>query len=272
MQGLQRFIPTEQKIAYANALLQVGFDTLDIGSFVSPKAVPQMRDTGEVLERLNLTGTSTKLLVIIANERGAQQAAAYPEIRYMGFPLSISETFQQRNTNKSIERAFDSLAAIQELCESTQKELVVYLSMGFGNPYGDPYAPDMLQGFVEKLDALEVGTVSLADTVGKATPKLVEEAFGSVIPKFPHMEFGAHFHATEQMAEVKVKAAWDAGCRRFDAALGGWGGCPFAADELTGNIPTEMLLGFARKAGALPQNFDSMAFEEAQAISQTIFT
>ncbi len=270
MQGLPEFVPTDQKAAYLNALLQVGFHTLDAGSFVSPKAIPQMRDTARVLESLQFNGSDTRLLAIVANARGATQAADFPEISYMGFPLSVSETFQQRNTNRSVEEALDTVAEIQEICEEAGKMLVVYLSMAFGNPYQEPYDPAALAGFVEKLDALEAGTISLADTVGSTTPGLVAEVFGHLLARFPHIEFGAHFHSVPQQAAAILNAAWQAGCRRFDGAIGGMGGCPMAQNNLTGNMPTEAILQMAEKHKAR-HGLNLQAFAVAQQLKQEIF-
>lgn len=242
MQGLAAFVPTQMKINYINSLLKVGFDAIDFGSFVSPKAIPQMRDTAEVLDGLNLSGSSTKLLAIVANTRGAEEAADFEEIDYLGYPLSLSETFQQRNTNRSIASAFDNLAEIQEICEENNKMLVVYLSMGFGNPYGDPYKMEYVHEYVERLDDLEVSIISLADTIGVANPSSITTLFESIIPKFPHIEFGAHLHARPDTVREKLVAAYKAGCRRVDGTLRGFGGCPMAKDELVGNMPTETIL------------------------------
>ncbi|UYZ64234.1 hydroxymethylglutaryl-CoA lyase [Hymenobacter weizhouensis] len=252
MQGWPAFIPTEEKTAYLNALLGVGFDVLDFGSFVSPKAIPQLADTAEVLAGLDLSQTRTQLLAIVANLRGAETAAQHPEIRYIGFPLSVSETFQQRNTNKSIAQALDDVTRMQELCARTGQEQVVYLSMGFGNPYGDPWSPGVLGEFTQRLDALAVRRVALSDTIGASTPATIGPAFRELTAAFPHIQFGAHLHTTPQSWREKVQAAYEAGCRRFDGALGGYGGCPMAADQLTGNMPTERLLEFAREVGEEP--------------------
>lgn len=244
MQGLADFVPTPAKIAYLNKLLEVGFDTLDFGSFVSPKAIPQMRDTVEVLSGLHLSHTDTKLLAIVANVRGAKAAAAYDEIQYLGYPLSLSATFQKRNTNRTLTVAFEDLAEIQEICQQEDKTLVVYLSMGFGNPFGDPYTLEAVADYVGRLDQLEVEIISLADTVGAADPRMISNLFQSLIPAFPHIEWGAHLHATYSSASEKVDAAFQAGCRRMDVALHGLGGCPMAGDELVGNIATEHLVHY----------------------------
>jgi hydroxymethylglutaryl-CoA lyase len=269
MQGWPTFIPTAQKIAYLNTLLRVGFDTLDFGSFVSPKAIPQLADTAEVLAGLDLGESKTQLLAIVANLRGAETAAQYPQIRYIGFPLSVSETFQQRNTNKSIAQALDDVARMQELCARTGQQ-VVYLSMGFGNPYGDPWSPEILGEFTQKLDALGVRIVALSDTIGASVPATIARPFRELTAAFPHIEFGAHLHTTPDTWREKVQAAYEAGCRRFDGALGGYGGCPMAADELTGNMPTERLVQFAAEAGEELQ-LNEAALKEAQALNQGIF-
>ncbi|MEP1097292.1 MAG: hydroxymethylglutaryl-CoA lyase [Cyclobacteriaceae bacterium] len=244
MQGIHDWIPTELKVRYINQLLKVGFDTIDFGSFVSPKAIPQMKDTAEVLNQLDLSATKSKLLAIVANIRGAQDAGQFDEIAYLGYPLSLSETFQQRNTNRSIDDAFDDLAEMQELCEDHEKTLVVYLSMGFGNPYGDPYELDFVGDFVDRLDRMEVSIVSLADTIGVSNPEKITSLFETMIPKFPHIEFGAHLHTTPETTVEKIEAAYISGCRRIDGAIKGYGGCPMAKDELVGNMATERMLSY----------------------------
>ncbi|WP_022822991.1 hydroxymethylglutaryl-CoA lyase [Hymenobacter norwichensis] len=270
MQGWLTFIPTTQKIAYLNALLRVGFDTLDFGSFVSPKAIPQLADTAEVLAGLELEPSSTKLLAIVANLRGAETAAQYSQIRYIGFPLSVSETFQQRNTNKNIREALDDVARMQELCARTGQQQVVYLSMGFGNPYGDPWSPEILGEFTQRLDALGVRIVALSDTIGASVPATIAPPFRELTAAFPHIEFGAHLHTTPTTWREKVQAAYEAGCRRFDGALGGYGGCPMATDELTGNMPTERLVEFAAEMGE-ELHLNKQALAEAQVLNQGIF-
>ncbi|GAB2783357.1 hydroxymethylglutaryl-CoA lyase [Hymenobacter luteus] len=270
MQGWPTFIPTPDKTAYLNALLRVGFDTLDFGSFVSPKAIPQLADTAEVLAGLDLSQTRTQLLAIVANLRGAETAAQYPQIRYIGFPLSVSETFQQRNTNKSIAQALDDVAQMQELCARSGQEQVVYLSMGFGNPYNDPWSPEVLGEFTQKLADLKVGIVALSDTIGVSTPATIGPAFRELTAAFPQINFGAHLHTTPDTWREKVQAAYEAGCRRFDGALGGYGGCPMAADQLTGNMPTERLLEFAGAEGVGPQ-LNQPALAEAMRLNQQIF-
>lgn len=243
MQGIKEFIPTTTKINYINELLKVGFDTVDFGSFVSPKAIPQMRDTAEVLKKLELEKSDAKLLAIVANERGAQDAASFEEIHYLGYPFSVSETFQQRNTNASIEDSLGRLEKIAEIAIKSKKELVVYLSMGFGNPYGDLWGPEVVIDWTEKLnDRLGIKIVALSDTIGVAEPGVITSLFNALIPALPEVEFGAHLHTTPDTYAEKVKAAYDAGCRRFDGAIKGYGGCPMAKDDLTGNMPTEKMV------------------------------
>lgn len=244
MQGVRAFIPTDIKIKYINQLLKTGFDTIDFGSFVSPKVIPQMRDTEQVLTGLNLSDTQSKLLAIVANTKGAHKASEFEKIDFLGYPLSLSETFQQRNTNRSINDAFDDLTEIQELCEQRNQILVVYLSMSFGNPYGDPYEIDFVGDFVEKLDELQVSVVSLSDTIGVANSRSIMALFKTIIPKFPHIEFGAHLHTTPATTEEKVKAVYESGCQRIDGAIKGFGGCPMAKDELIGNTATEKIIEF----------------------------
>ncbi len=270
MQGMSSFIPTQTKIAYINQLLKVGFDTIDFGSFVSPRAVPQMRDTAEVLAGLDLTGSASKLLAIVANLRGAQQAVDLGGINYLGFPLSLSETFQQRNTNKSIEQAIQTLDQIQNLCTENGMELVTYLSMGFGNPYNDPYHPDLVVSFVDQLNKLELRIISLADTIGVSNLTNIRELFETLIPVYPHIEFGAHLHAQPHHAAEKVIAAYDSGCRRFDGALNGFGGCPMANDHLVGNIPTETLIQCLEERG-VGINLDTNALHKSLKMIGEIF-
>ncbi|GAB4239559.1 MAG: hydroxymethylglutaryl-CoA lyase [Ekhidna sp.] len=270
MQGLHDFIPTKSKTKYINHLLKVGFDTIDFGSFVSPKAIPQMRDTAEVLEGLSLSDTSSKLLAIVANIRGVKEACQFDEINYLGYPLSLSETFQQRNTNRSINDAFNDLSEIQELADDHEKVLVVYLSMGFGNPYGDPYEMDYVGEFVDKLDKMEVQVISLADTIGVSKPENIATLFETLIPKFPHIEFGAHLHSTPDTIEEKMQAAYESGCRRMDGAIKGYGGCPMAKDDLTGNMATETMLDWLNRNG-IDTGLDQQKFEEAIAMAPTVF-
>lgn len=270
MQGLADFIPTPVKTAYIQQLLAVGFDVLDFGSFVSPKVIPQLRDTAEVLAGLDLSQTRTRLLAIVANLRGAEQAASHPEISYLGFPLSVSETFQRRNTNQTIAQALADVAAMHALCERRGKTLVVYLSMGFGNPYGDPYSPAVVADFTAQLAALGVRIVALSDTIGASTPALITPLFTELIPAFPQVAFGAHLHTTPPTWREKVQAAYQAGCRRFDGALGGIGGCPMATDVLTGNLATEHLVAFLEGVGA-STSLDPVAFAAAQARAAQVF-
>lgn len=271
MQGMKEFIPTEQKVKYINQLLQVGFDTIDFGSFVSPKAIPQMSDTAEVLANLELESTSSKLLAIVANVRGAEEAAQHKEIAYLGFPLSVSETFQQRNTNKSITEAMQQLAQIQDICQKHGKVLVTYISMGFGNPYGDPWDADTVIRFVEQLHKLQVQIISLSDTIGVSDPDKISNLFKHLIPAFEGIEFGAHLHTTPTTWQEKVEAAYQAGCRRFDGALRGYGGCPMAKDELVGNMPTESLVGYFENIG-LNLSLNKAAFAGAMRLSEAVFS
>jgi hydroxymethylglutaryl-CoA lyase len=247
MQGIHEFIPTESKIRYINSLLKVGFDTIDFGSFVSPTAIPQMRDTVQVLEKLELHEGSSKLLAIVANLKGVEQACLYPQITYLGFPLSVSETFQQRNTNKSIAQSFELLHQTQKLCLQHGKTLVVYISMSFGNPYGEAFDENIVAEFVEKLKQIDVKIVSLSDTIGVAQIDLIEKLYKTVIPAFPTIEFGSHFHSNPATSLEKIEAAYRGGCRRFDGAIKGLGGCPMAKDDLTGNIATEVIFEFAHQ-------------------------
>lgn len=270
MQGLHDFIPTATKIEYINQLLKVGFDTIDFGSFVSPKAIPQMRDTAEVLSGLDLTTTKSKLLAIVANVRGAKDASQFNEINYLGYPLSLSETFQRRNTNRSIDDAFNDLAEIQELSEDVEKTLVVYLSMGFGNPYGDPYEMDYVEEFVDRLDKMEVSVISLADTIGVSNPKNISTLFETIIPKFPHIEVGAHLHTTPETTREKVEAAYQSGCRRIDGAIMGFGGCPMAKDDLTGNMATERILDYL-KSENVDTGLDVKEFKKGMILASNVF-
>ncbi|HEX5553319.1 MAG TPA: hydroxymethylglutaryl-CoA lyase [Chitinophagaceae bacterium] len=270
MQGWQHFIPTEKKIAYLNALLRAGFDTIDFGSFVSPKAIPQMADTGEVLQQLQLQASHSKLLAIVANVRGAEQATAYEAISYLGYPFSISETFQLRNTRQTISGALETVKQIQKLCLDTGKEAVIYISMGFGNPYGDLYNKEIVQHWVEEIRKTGISTISLADTVGVAEKDTIAFLFSHLVSAFPDVEFGAHFHSAPDHWEEKVTTAYDNGCRRFDSAINGIGGCPMAKDELVGNVATENLLYFLKKRG-IASPVDPDAFKDAQSMATEIF-
>lgn len=269
MQGWPRFIPTEQKIAYLNALLQVGFDTLDFGSFVSPKAIPQMRDTAEVLKGLKPAG-KTALLAIVANERGAEEAVTYESIACLGFPFSISPTFQQRNTNSSMEESLLRLDAIQLLCRQHGKQLVVYLSMGFGNPYGDPYDASVLLRWAGAMVERGISVISLADTVGLATPVQISEALETLIPQYAGVQFGVHLHSTKENWEEKLEAAIAAGCSRIDGALKGIGGCPMAGNDLVGNMNTEWIMGYLEER-QLMSNYNKAALEESLRLAGSIF-
>ena len=269
MQGLSVLIPTEKKIAYINQLLKVGFDTIDFGSFVSPKAIPQMADTSDVIEQLDLSNTHTKLLAIVANLRGALEACKYSKIQYLGFPFSISETFQQRNTHADIATSFETLKEIQNLCKESKKELVVYISMGFGNPYGDPYTPDIVIKYIEQLKGHGMSIFSLSDTVGVADPATISYLFQSLINEFPDTEFGAHLHSSPHNWYNKAKAAIDNGCNRFDSAIGGYGGCPMANDNLVGNMSTENLINLFQSQ--LPNEFMLDEFEKSLRLAKAIF-
>lgn len=266
MQGIKPFIPTHRKITYIQSLLRVGFDTIDFGSFVSPKAIPQMQDTAEVLAGLDLSKTSSKLLAIIANTQGAVSASQFSEIQYLGFPFSISENFQMRNTHKTIAESLVTLQEILNIAHQSNKEVVAYLSMGFGNPYGDPWNVEIVGEWTEKLSNMGVKILSLSDTIGSSTPDVITYLFSNLIPKYPQIEFGAHLHTTPDKWHEKIDAAFQAGCRRFDGAIQGFGGCPMAKDDLTGNMPTERLLSYCtvQKAdtGTSPMNFES-AYNEA---------
>jgi hydroxymethylglutaryl-CoA lyase len=248
MQGLAHFVPTELKIQYHNALLKAGFSRLDFGSFVSPKAIPQLRDTAEVLEKLELDGP-TRLLAIIANRRGAESALQFEQIDFLGFPLSVSEQFQQRNTNKSIAEALHEIAEIQNLCIKQNRKLVVYLSMAFGNPYQEDYSPELVLEYGQALLDMDIRHLSLADTIGKASPEEIGSLFRAVSAPWSAVEVTAHLHASPMQAEEKITAAWEAGCRNFDSALGGYGGCPMAEDTLVGNMSTEAILHWAEMKG-----------------------
>ena len=270
MQGIKAFIRTANKVAYIQSLLRVGFDTIDFGSFVSAKAIPQMQDTAEVLAQLDLSQTKSKLLAIIANTQGAIAAAAFPEIQYLGFPFSISENFQMRNTHKTIAESIITLREILAIANQSNKEVVAYLSMGFGNPYGDPWNTEIVGEWTEKLADMGVKILSLSDTVGSSTPDVIGYLFSNLIPKYPQIEFGAHLHTTPDKWFEKIDAAYNAGCRRFDGAIQGFGGCPMATDQLTGNMPTEKLLSYftAKKENT---NLSPMSFESAYNEASKLF-
>ncbi|WP_200979412.1 hydroxymethylglutaryl-CoA lyase [Echinicola sp. 20G] len=270
MQGREEFIDTAIKAAYINQLLEVGFDTVDFGSFVSPKAMPQMRDTAELLELLDLFHSKSKLLAIVANKRGAEDALHFEEIDCLGFPLSISETFQQRNTNKSIAEALETVEDIQNLCEIKGKTFVTYLSMGFGNPYGEAFSADIVAEFVGKLDAVGIKIIALSDTIGVAEPKLIEELFETNIQAYPEIEFGAHFHSRPEGIAEKIQAGLKGGCRRFDGAIKGFGGCPMAKDELVGNVATEVMIEVLEKEGH-HLNLNMEEFGEAMKLAKFVF-
>ena len=263
MQGIKsHFISTEKKALYINSLLKVGFDTIDFGSFVSPKAIPQMRDTAAVLSKLDLSKTQSKLLAIIANIRGANDASQFEEIDYLGYPFSISENIQMRNTHKTIQESIETLDVILNIADKSKKEVVAYLSMGFGNPYGDPWDIEIVGKWTEKLSSMGVKILSLSDTIGSSTPKVIDYLFSNLISHYKNIEFGAHLHSTPDKWHEKVDAAYKAGCNRFDGAIKGYGGCPMAKEELTGNMPTEKLLSYFTTHKA-DTNIKPMSFESA---------
>ncbi|MCB0736971.1 MAG: hydroxymethylglutaryl-CoA lyase [Bacteroidetes bacterium] len=270
MQGIHEFIPTELKTAYINSLLKVGFDTVDFGSFVSPKAIPQLRDTAQVLANLDLDATASRLLAIVANQRGATDAGKFPEINYLGYPFSISETFQQRNTKRGIEHAWQDVQEITNLARSNNQQMVVYLSMGFGNPYGDEWSVGLIEEWTEKFHSIGVSILSLADTIGAAQPADITYIFDQLIKNYPSIEFGAHFHSRPNKWREKVDAAYKSGCRRFDSAIKGYGGCPFAKDELVGNIATENLLTYFDNQDQ-PTHIDVEAFGNSVLLSSRVF-
>ncbi len=271
MQGIRDWIPTDKKIQYIQSLLRCGFDTIDFGSFVSPKAIPQMKDTAEVLAGLDLSNTESKLLAIVANVRGAQDAVKHEAINYLGYPFSISENFQMRNTHKTIAQSIEVLKEILQLAGDHGKEVVTYLSMGFGNPYGDPWNVDIVGDWAERMAEMGVKILSLSDTVGTSTPEVIDYLYSNLIPKYPEIEFGAHLHTTPTKWHEKVDAAFAAGCHRFDGAIQGFGGCPMAKDELTGNMPTEKMLSYFT-AKKVDTNINTMSFESAHNEATKIFT
>ena len=270
MQGIKPFIPTEEKVRYIQSLLSCGFDTIDFGSFVSPKAIPQMVDTAEVLTQLDLSDTKSKLLAIVANVRGAKNASEHEEINYLGYPFSISENFQMRNTHKTIEQSVATLQEIFHIANDSGKEVVTYISMGFGNPYGDPWSVEVVGEWTEKLAAMGARILSLSDTVGTSTPEVIEYLFSNLIPKYSEIEFGAHLHTTPTKWHEKVDAAFGAGCRRFDGAVQGFGGCPMAKDELTGNMPTEKMLSYFN-AAKVDSGVNWLVFEAAYNKASELF-
>ncbi len=269
MQGLHDFIPTIDKVLYINSILRCGFDTVDFGSFVSPKAIPQLRDTAEVLAGLDIS--DSKLLAIVANERGAEDAANFERIDYLGYPFSVSEEFQKRNTNSTIEESFSRVEAIQNIAKKSNKELVLYLSMGFGNPYGEKWHPDIVSAWAQKLyEKLDVRIQAVSDTIGAADPSVVKSLFETLIPSLPSVEFGAHLHTVPENAKALVEAGYTAGCRRFDGAIKGFGGCPMATDALTGNMPTEKMLEWFEEQ-SIETGINKEAFTRAMNHSLTVF-
>ena len=271
MQGIKTMIPTAQKVQYLQSLLRVGFDTIDFGSFVSPRAIPQMADTAQVLAQLDLRNTQSKLLAIVANSRGAYAAASHKEIDFLGYPFSISENFQMRNTHKTITQSIDTLQEILNIAQAHNKRVVVYLSMAFGNPYGDPWNVDVVGEWTQRLNAMGVEILSLSDTIGSSTSDSISYLFSNLIPAYPHIEFGAHLHTNPLHWHPKVEAAYIAGCRRFDGAIQGFGGCPMAKDELTGNMPTEKLLSYFTTQKEVT-NLNALSFESAYNEATKIFS
>ena len=270
MQGIKDWIPTAEKAQFIQSLLSCGFDTIDFGSFVSPRAIPQMRDTAELLSALDLSKSKSKLLSIVANVRGAQDAVRFTEIDYLGYPFSISENFQMRNTHKTIAQSLDQLNEILNIADSNNKVVVAYLSMGFGNPYGDPWNLEIVAEWTEKLASMGVTIISLSDTIGSSNPEIITYLFTELISKYPHIEFGAHLHTTKDKWHEKISSAFQAGCRRFDGAIQGFGGCPMAKDELTGNMPTEKLLSYFT-ANKIQTHIHPMSFESAYNSATKIF-
>ena len=270
MQGWPHLIPTQKKVEYINALLRVGFDTIDFGSFVSPKAIPQMADTKDVLAKLDVGHTSTKLLAIVANVRGAEEAVLYDAIHYLGFPFSVSPTFQQRNANSTMQQSLERVEEIQELCEKCGKQPVIYLSMGFGNPYGDEYNAGILLHWAQQMAERNIKIISLADTVGVATPVQISGALQTLIPQYPAIEFGVHLHSAVHNRQAKLQAAVDVGCKRFDGALKGIGGCPMAQDELVGNMDSLYMIEVFKRQGIMP-GIDEHALGECVRLAEEIF-
>ena len=270
MQGIHDFIPTQIKAEYINLLLQVGFDTIDFGSFVSEKAIPQLKDTTEVLNKLDLRQGKTKLLAIVANLRGVEEAIKHPQISYLGFPFSVSETFQQRNTNAGIETSLLTVEKLLINCEKSNKKAVIYLSMGFGNPYGDPWSNEIVEHWTNELTKIGAEIISLADTTGISSPEKINYLYPHLVSSFPKVEFGIHLHSTPSSWHEKIEAAWESGCRRFDSSLRGYGGCPMASDELTGNIATESLISFLEAKGE-DHGLDLEKWKEAMKYSSKVF-
>lgn len=271
MQGLHDYLSVEDKVRYINAILKVGFDTIDAGSFVSPKAIPQLKDTSEVLSKLDMSSTKSKLLVITANKRGAEEAVQFDEVSYLGFPFSISETFQKRNINSTIEDSLRRLDNVQKLCVKNNKKLVTYFSMAFGNPYGDEWSPEIVANWVEKLiQGSGVDILSLSDTIGTSNPDSIKWLFEYVIPNFPEVEIGAHLHTTPDTWKEKIAAAIQSGCKRFDGAIKGFGGCPMATDDLTGNMATENIISYLNENN-MDHGLNEKAFGDALMMSLEIF-
>ncbi|MEO9481607.1 MAG: hydroxymethylglutaryl-CoA lyase [Maribacter dokdonensis] len=271
MQGIKKFIPTDEKVRYLQSLLGCGFDTLDFGSFVSPKAIPQMVDTAEVLSKLDLSKTKSKLLSIVANVRGAEDAVTHAEVDYLGFPFSISENFQMRNTHKTIAQSVETLQEIFNIADAANKEVVTYISMGFGNPYGDPWNVEIVGEWTERLAKMGAKILSLSDTVGSSDPETITYLFSNLIPKYPNIEFGAHLHTTPTKWHEKVAAAYESGCKRFDGAIQGFGGCPMAKDDLTGNMPTEKMLSYFTSQ-KVATGVNAMTFEAAYNKATELFS
>jgi len=270
MQGITEFIPTQQKVKYMNSLLKVGFDVLDFGSFVSPKVMPQMADTDQVAEQLDLTNTNTKLLAIIGNQKGAERAEAFKQISILGFPFSVSPTFLKRNINSDMAETVTRIGEIKEIADRSNKELLIYISMAFGNPYEDPWSTEVVGEWVEKLAWIGIRKIALSDTIGEANPETIDNLFSYVIPNFPEVEFGAHFHTTPFNWRANINAAYNAGCRKFDAALKGYGGCPMAKDNLTGNLPTENLLDLFKEKN-IELGLNQAAFGHSMALTTDTF-
>lgn len=270
MQGLSQFIPTADKVRYINALLRAGFDCLDFGSFVNPKVIPQMADTDEVVQQISRGGSDTKLLAIIGNLKGAERAEQYPQIDILGFPFSISPTFLRRNINSDMAETVTRIGEVKEVCDRSGKDLVIYISMAFGNPYEDPWNTEVVGEWVEKLAWIGIRKIALADTIGVANPENIDYLFSYVIPNFPEVEFGAHFHTTPTNWKANVAAAYNAGCRKFDAAIKGLGGCPMAKDDLTGNLATENLISYLLERN-MPLKVNQPVFGECMQLATEIF-